>query len=440
MARSRKTWTGALIVLALLQATTLLRPATAQVEPPDIDEIREHYSLYWEHFKNGNYEDALPDLRWILENAPGFPQNNDRNFLRGVTLFDSLAARAGDPAQRRAYLNEAIRLFDEVVVTLPEHGIEVDEFRWTRNKGRFIQHHLDALPDQKDEAIAAYREAYDLDPNRLDVYYIDVILRDMLSKEQYAEILDLLYELEVNRGGELEIQNLRDKYLRHIPLEAQADFWRARYDKTPGDVAVARQLLDILIELERWDEVEAIAEALVQQEPTPALLRLLADHYLNNGDYARALELYEQLLAMPETEPTAEIYYKMGFAAHQQNNLIPARAHYRKAIALDPGYGNAYLAIGDLYVAAVSQCAGATLEHTDRAVYWLAVDWWQKARQAAPSDARVVTEATLKIDTYRQYFPDRGKIFFLNLTPGQSFSINYGCYSWIGETTTVRAS
>ena len=53
MARSGKTWTGALVVLALIQATTLLRPATAQVDPPDLDEIRKHYSLYWEHFKNG---------------------------------------------------------------------------------------------------------------------------------------------------------------------------------------------------------------------------------------------------------------------------------------------------------------------------------------------------------------------------------------------------
>ena len=130
----------------------------------------------------------------------------------------------------------------------------------------------------------------------------------------------------------------------------------------------------------------------------------------------------------------------MGFAEHQRDNLIPARSHYRRALALDPAFGNAYLAIGDLYVTAVSQCAGTTLERRDKAVYWLAVDWWEKARQMASSDASVVNEATMKIDTYRRYFLNAEEMFYMNLKAGQAFSINYGCYSWIGETTTVRAS
>ena len=46
MARSGKTWTGALTMLALIQATTLLRPATAQDTKPNLDEIKTHYSLY----------------------------------------------------------------------------------------------------------------------------------------------------------------------------------------------------------------------------------------------------------------------------------------------------------------------------------------------------------------------------------------------------------
>ena len=178
---------------------------------------------------------------------------------------------------------------------------------------------------------------------------------------------------------------------------------------------------------------------LIEIEPTPSLFIQLADICLADGDYARALELYERLLALPEYEPTANLYYNMGFAEHQLDNLIPARAHYRKAIALDPSFGMAYLAIGDLYVAAVSQCAGATLERHDKAVYWLAVDWWEKARRMASSNAAVVNEATLKIDTYRRYFPNADERFFEGWTTGQAFPINYGCYSWIGETTTVRA-
>ena len=93
----------------------MLSPATAQITRPDSTEVFTHYSLYWEHFKNGNYEDALPDLRWSLENAPESPYNDARNYERGVMLYDSLAARTD--AQRRSALDAVQAAFEAGVLS-----------------------------------------------------------------------------------------------------------------------------------------------------------------------------------------------------------------------------------------------------------------------------------------------------------------------------------
>ena len=105
---------------------------------------------------------------------------------------------------------------------------------------------------------------------------------------------------------------------------------------------------------------------MIKEKPTIELLFLLGDFYLDDGQYARALERFEQALDMPDFDPSAEVYYNMGFAEHQLDNLPRARAHYRKAIALNPAFGIAYIAIGDLYASAVSMCSGNTLEREDK--------------------------------------------------------------------------
>ena len=67
--RSWKSLSGCALVVLVLAATT--QPVAAQTGGVD-PESAMHYSLYYENFKNENYTDALPDLHWILDNAPGF--------------------------------------------------------------------------------------------------------------------------------------------------------------------------------------------------------------------------------------------------------------------------------------------------------------------------------------------------------------------------------
>src|SRR5690606_20600338 len=86
-----------LTLFLLVGAATTARPAHAQAEQVTDQDKAVHYSLYYEEFKNQNFAGALPNLKWIIENAPGYPRNDDRNFERLVETYAGLATQSDDP-------------------------------------------------------------------------------------------------------------------------------------------------------------------------------------------------------------------------------------------------------------------------------------------------------------------------------------------------------
>src|SRR4030088_527826 len=61
------------------------------------------------------------------------------------------------------------------------------------------------------------------------------------------------------------------------------------------------------------------------------------------GDYDRAVELYQSSI---ELHPTAEAHTFLGWTYHMQGKVDEAIDECRKAIAVDPAFGNPYNDIG----------------------------------------------------------------------------------------------
>lgn len=94
-----------------LFSTELTQP-TEDKEPP-MELVLRHYSLYYESYKKEEYQKAAPDLRWILENAPLAPHNDDRNLVRAVTLYTELWQRASSDAEKHAYADTLSMIVDQ---------------------------------------------------------------------------------------------------------------------------------------------------------------------------------------------------------------------------------------------------------------------------------------------------------------------------------------
>lgn len=434
------TLVGALC-MSLLLLSGIAFPAQAQNSDPSQQQKATHYSLYFENFKQENYESAREDLLWILENAPGFPNEDERNYRRAYRLYEGLAEQASDDEERRAYLDTAATYLTTAVEQMEEQGLEYDEFKWEVRKGRFIENHSDdlqELPEELETPVAHYRRAFDLAPQELSPYYIRQVLESYLENNEPERALEFANAVEAERGDDEEVAQMvtstREDIFSKNP-QAHLSHLEEQLEQNPDSTQLMTQLFNAYVEQGNISKASELAPRLMETEPSAETVREIAEMRLDDGRPEEALEAYDRAVEQG-ADLQAEDYYNRGRALQQMDNFAQAREEFLQAIELQNDFGRAYIAIGDLYARTVSECGGGEMSRGDKAVYWVAVDKYEQAKEVDPS---VASTADSKIQTYRQYFPTQEDIFYRSdWESGSSFTVDYGCYSWIGETTTVR--
>lgn len=427
--------------VGLLLLVAPARSAQAQdSSEPSRQEKLMHYSLYWENFKNENFESARNDLLWILEHAPDVPKGDDRNYERVVQLYEGLAEQASNEETRTAYLDTAATYLTSAPQEMEEKGLQFDRYDWEVKKGRFIEDHQGSLPDleELDNPVAHYQKAFELAPKEINGYYVQRVLQSYLEQNDIQKALEFANMVEEKRGDDEEVaQMIRSARKKIFGMNPQARIahLEEQVNEYPDSTQLLTDLFDAYTEQGNISKASELASRLMKMEPSAETVRQIAEMRLENGRPKAALQAYDRAVKQG-AELKAEDYFNRGTAYQEMDQLPQAREEYRRAIELKEDFGEAYIAIGDLYALAVNQCSGGQMARNDKAVYWSAVDKYQQAKRRDPS---ISSTANSKINTYRKVFPNREDIFYReDWTNGQSFTIDYGCYSWIGETTTVR--
>lgn len=419
------------------------QPAHAQSnasEPSKQDKLV-HYSLYYENFKNEDYKAALNDLRWMLEHAPTFPNNDDRNIRRAIEAYAEIGMAAEDPEIQQAYLDTAFTMLDTAPDRLQEHGLEVDAYEWTMRKGRFVQQYGDAMKGELKDPIQYYEQAFEMAPEKIQPYFIDQILQRYAENNSQTKALEFMDEVEAKRSEEEEVMKILDKYRGDIFDQnpaARIEYMEDQLEANPDNEQLMTELFELYTEQGYRNKAKELSSKILETDPSFEIYRKIARMRLDDGNARQAFNLYQEAMKSTDAKPTAQDYYNMGVAQRELGNFAQARNQFRKALEIKSDFGQAYIAIGDLYAQAVSDCGGSKMARNDKAVYWAAVDMYRRAKQV---DSSVASTANSKINTYRQYFPNNEDIFYReDWQKGQSFRIDYGCYSWINESTTVRTA
>lgn len=425
----------------LLGPSMVVPEAQAQNSGPDQQEKATHYSLYYESFKNEDYAKAKDDLQWIVENAPGFPKGDDRNFRRQYKLYKGLAKQSDKENEQTAYLDTAATVLATAPSTMDELGLSYNQYKWELYRGRFLQQHGDALsspPDRLTSVTAHYRKAFELAPEEIDPYYIRKVLTTHLDNNQQDKALAFLKTVESQRGADEEVQEIiasvRDDIFGKNP-QAKVSYLEKQYEAHPDSAKVMLSLFEAYVQQGNIEKASELAPALMKTKPPAETVRQIAKMRLENGRPKEALTAYNRAVEQG-ADLQATDHFNRGKAHQQLNNFSEARSAYRKALELDSSFAKAYIGIGDLYARAVSECSGSELGRKDKAVYWAAVD---KYKQAIETDASTASVAESKIRSYKDVFPTQEDIFYRDdWEKGSTTTIDYDCYSWINETTTVR--
>lgn len=434
--------------LILITGSAIQAQNGADAQPPNGLDKLSAYSLFYQNYKNNQYEEALKYGRWILKGMPkkleGYGQFSLPTQLdRLVTIYSEIGKTKTDPSVREAYIDSAAMIYDKVFETFSKD--EIDYYQWYLSQGSFYRQNQDFIDNAIQKQTAAYAKAFKLDPVKTakaaDGYYVKVMLQNLAdngSEEAKKEALAIIDKVEPTAGEAL--QNYFDKIRTELfdTPEEQMAFLKTKVKEEPENVEYLRQLRDLYQEQGNVQEAAELSEKLYKLNPSYENASALANAAIENANYDVAIKyLNEAKTKTEDKEKLKAIYLNLANAYLNQGQLQQARANARQAIQADPNWGRPYILMADIYARAVTQCTeGRTLERSDRAVYWLVIDYLNKAKSR---DSSVSSAANSRLQSYRRVTPTKEDIFFMNSwKEGQPIRIGSGCYAWISESTTVR--
>lgn len=420
------------------------------VQPPmGLDQLSA-YSIYYENYKNEEYQSAIRYGRWIYKSMPkklkGYSRFDlERNLERLITAYAEVAKQKQDPSIRSAYLDTAQTIFSRVYEEFSAD--EVNMYDWKFKQARFLQENSDFVDDGQEKAYDIYVELFQQDPKQFtqagDGYYVQVTLQHMVNEGEKDQALDMIKQAEPHAPNEKLLSffdSMRNK-LFDSP-EERIKFLESQLAENPDSTAILQDLADLYEEREQTDKLRQTREKLYELNPNFENTRALAEYAISNANYSSAVKyLKEALNKTDDNTEKARVAFDISDAYLNEGNLQQARRFARQAMDFDQEWGQPYLQMAAIYGQAVSQCTeNRKMERKDKVVYWLVLDYLDRARQVDSSYAQQVE------NQYKSYKPvtltTEEKFFWQPpLEEGDEISVDNNlmpCYDWIDETTTVR--
>ncbi len=436
-----------IITLAILLAGTSV--TFAQQEPPRGMEELQAYSVFMDAYRTDDYQMAITFGEWMIEAKPRTLKGYDgfellKQFDRMIKVYKGAAENESDPTEKSNYLKKAEEVFDEAFETFSED--EMDLYEWNLKQGRFYHENYSALNLGTRDIAAQYEKAYELDPKKFtqasDGYFADFLLNTYASQGERDKAFAMIDEIEGYAPASLEnkFSEVRESLFENP--EERIKFYESELADADDSEKekLYTNLVDLYNENGQAEKAAEYARNLYDLNPSYANSRQVASIYLDEGRYQQAVKYLNESLEKAENEADKkEITLELAETHQQLDQYREARKFARRAIDIDSQYGEAYIRVASIYAASISQCSGGeALDREDRTVYWLVMDYLNKAKDADPSLASNVNN---RVNSYKSAMPTSEDKFFKGWEEGDSFRIdeNVGeCYAWIDETTTIK--
>jgi tetratricopeptide (TPR) repeat protein len=205
-----------------------------------------------------------------------------------------------------------------------------------------------------------------------------------------------------------------------------------KFDSATEDVNLLKRIIKVLDNKKCTDSdlFFNASSRLYELEPSAASADQMSKMSIAKGKSSNAITFAKQAIELEEDANQKAIYY-LGLADAYRNggSYASARNAVYSALELRNGWGEAYMNLGNIYIAGAKNC-GSNFDKST--VYWVAVDAFRKAR----TDEETSDRASKSINTYSKYFPTKESCFFNGLEAGTQHTV--AC--WINKTTTARTS
>ena len=395
----------------------------------------ENLSLFREYYKQKNYVDALNPWRWTFNNCPKSSGNIYKNGPKIIKERMKV-----DKANKSAYVDTLMMIFDQRIKYFGKEGYVLGL------KGYEL---IGVDKKRSEEGLGYLKTSLEMDGNKSSVQAVYGYMKAMVNLqksgtktkkdvlEAYALVSEVIDFNIVNESKVTKyfvqyaekVENLFTPYANCTDLVA---LFSSKFDPTTEDVSFLNRVTKVL-ENKDCSTEQLFFDAssrLYELDPSASSADKMAKMSIAKGKSADAIAFAKKAVEMEEDGNQKAIYY-LGLADAYRNagSFSSARNAVYSSLELRSGWGEAYMNLGNIYIAGAKSCGGDFEKST---VYWVAVDAFSRARSDEDTKAR----ASKSINTYSKYFPTKETCFFNGVEAGKSHTV--GC--WINKATTARTS
>lgn len=399
-----------------------------------VDKAKENNALYNDYLRSGNFEAAMKPHGWLVKNTPDL---NEAIYINGAKIYEGLAESTADKAKTLEYQEKALEMYDLRIKYFNEEAEVLNRKALTAYK--YFKDNQKKYP----ELYQLFNRAFELNGNEFFssnlTAYMDVLRRYKLtgggiSDEEvfniYTKISDVI-EYQKKNGGNADrldrVAEFVDKLLT-ATVDVDCDFVEQKLGpkfKETRDINLAKKIFGLMLQQKCTDSPLAmeVAIAVNESEPNFGIAKFIGSKAASEGDSEKAMEYYEKAISLTDDNTKkADVYLSLARTQASLGNKVAARSSARKALAADPGFSEAYILIGNLYMGSFNDCKGGESKVKDRAVYIAAYEMYQKG-----GDRERMAEA-------KAQFPSIDEIFNENMEEGQSITVD----CWINETVQIE--
>ena len=429
-------------LILLFIGTSLMVNAQDYGETPEIQEkCKQNLSLYREFRNQDLVKDAIGPWRKAVKLCPKAAKTL---YTDGVDFYQYLIKNTEDEAKKNAYIDTLLWVYDQRIEHYGQEGFVLGL------KG------VDMMRFQPEEAEAAeqvLRRSVELQKHETDALVLSRFYQTIyeLYRDGKADRSDLMTEfMPVLEYIEYNIQNLdstkagryekarENLYTFFVKIaddcEKVVEILSEKLNEDPTNIEQNQKVLKVLNEADctESDFYLEVAERVYQNSPTHDAAYSIGMRKLANKEYSAAKKYFDEAIELCSSGKCTKMEQylrRAGQVAVIQGQYSNARSYARRMLEVNPRSGDAYMLHGDAIAGSSKSCDDGKLG--SKAVFWLAVDYYKRARSV---DSSVADKANQQIATYSQYFPDTETLFFQTLKEGQTYTVE--CF---GEQTKVRA-
>lgn len=408
-------------------------------------------SIYSEYVKTNNFKDAYLPWKSAFNECPTAQVST---YTNGAKILRWLIQNEKDPAKRKAYVDELMKMYDQRIKYLDDLNQLVKK-PTTAGSIMGIKAHdyivlssdpdINMAYDMLSQSLNAEKEAseyyilqdfMDISSRKFkkDDTHKEQFIQDYLTASGYADAM-----LKASKGEKEHklLKVTKDNIDAYFINSGAADcpnlqaIYAPKVELNKANVDYLKQVISVMKMLRCTDQDAYFNASLYVHQLAPTAESAVGCAYMSikKKEMDTAIKFFDEAINLEsDNAKRAEYAYTAATVLTSLKSYSKARQYAQEAIKYNGNYGAPYILIAQLYASSPNWSDEPAL---NRCTYFLAIDKLQRAKSVDPS---VTAEANKLINSYSGHTPKAEDLFFLNMKKGDSVTIG----GWIGESTVIR--